>query len=58
MFDRLEEDDDDGDVVGGAVVFGQLDELLTDQVEIIWKRQQKNKSIIRPKEEPGWSNWP
>jgi len=56
LFNRLEEDDDDGDVVRRAVVFGQLDELLTDQVKIIWKRQQMDKSIIRPLEETASSN--
>jgi hypothetical protein len=41
LFDGLEEDDDDGDVIGRPVVFGQLDKFLTDKVEIIWKREKK-----------------
>ena len=38
LFDGFEEDDDDGDVIGRAVVFGQLDEFLAYEVEIVWKK--------------------
>ncbi len=32
LLHRLKEDYDDGDVVGGAFLLGQLGQLLTDQV--------------------------
>ena len=38
LLNGFEEDHDDGDVVGGAVVFGQSHELLTHQIKIVCKK--------------------
>jgi len=36
LFDGFEEDNNDGDVIGRALVFGQCHKFLTDQVKVIW----------------------
>ena len=42
---RTEEDDDDGDVVGGAVVLGQRDQVLAHQREVFCKGRGENADV-------------
>ena len=45
ILDRTEEDDDNGYVVGGAVVLGQRDQVLAHQREVFCKGRGENTDV-------------